>query len=330
MKQILVSARAFNMALILVKGAYAWPESHTELTQAIDVWWVVHDGGLLLLLSIILRKHRTWHRAPLRVFCVCHADDDPLALHASIKSFLYEMRISAKLQARVHVHIRTRGRLMPHARQAVPVCRCHALGERDISRGRALRHPLLLHCGGTTTILRSLPVAAPPLSLARSPCGWQVVQISEGAGLDALLPTRGANWDGAKPRYNKAIIARPLGTLHFGSTPSSQSEEARQDEEAQQGQQDDDEEVIREVMTEQDIAATAELEPKMRTTLAFNHVMRKHSHNSALVMTNLPVPRDEDQTTQAYMEHLAVLMNNIPRALLVAGQKDADVITMYS
>tara|TARA_B100000795_G_scaffold59643_1_gene39724 strand:- start:796 stop:1116 length:321 start_codon:yes stop_codon:yes gene_type:complete len=104
MKQILVSARAFNMALILVKGAYAWPESHTELTQAIDVWWVVHDGGLLLLLSIILRKHRTWHRAPLRVFCVCHADDDPLALHASIKSFLYEMRISAKLQARVHVH----------------------------------------------------------------------------------------------------------------------------------------------------------------------------------------------------------------------------------
>ena len=59
------------------QGAYAWPESHTELTQPMDVWWVVHDGGLLLLLSIILRKHRTWHRAPLRVFCVCHADDDP-------------------------------------------------------------------------------------------------------------------------------------------------------------------------------------------------------------------------------------------------------------
>jgi len=87
MKQILVSAHAFNMATILVKvwarvrarvrvrglglvtsnpspnpntilvkGAYAWPESHTMLTQPIDVWWVVHDGGLLLLLSVILRK----------------------------------------------------------------------------------------------------------------------------------------------------------------------------------------------------------------------------------------------------------------------------------
>ena len=106
MKQILVSAHAFNMATILVKGAYAWPESHTMLTQPIDVWWVVHDGGLLLLLSVILRKHRTWHRAPLRVFCVCHADDDPLALHASIKAFLYEMRISAKLQVTIGLALR--------------------------------------------------------------------------------------------------------------------------------------------------------------------------------------------------------------------------------
>ena len=43
-----------------------------------------------------------------------------------------------------------------------------------------------------------------------------------------------------------------------------------------------------------------------------------------------PNPDPSPKSTQAYMEHLAVLMNNIPRALLVAGQKDADVITMYS
>ena len=33
---------------------------------------------------------------------------------------------------------------------------------------------------------------------------------------------------------------------------------------------------------------------------------------------------------QDYMAHLEALMAGIPRALLVAGQKDADVITMYS
>ena len=66
------------------------------------------------------------------------------------------------------------------------------------------------------------------LYLPASPC--QVVQISEGEGLDALCPTRGANWDGAKPRYNRAIVARPLGTLHFGANPSSPNQEEQQAE----------------------------------------------------------------------------------------------------
>lgn len=30
------------------------------------------------------------------------------------------------------------------------------------------------------------------------------------------------------------------------------------------------------------------------------------------------------------MHHLDLLMKDVPHALLVAGQKDADVITMYS
>ena len=158
----------------------------------------------------------------------------------------------------------------------------------------------------------------------------QVVQITEGEGLDALLPTRGANWDGAKPKYNKAIIARPLGTLQFGGSTADMLRGGQVEGDEQGGDaQDDEDVVIREVLTDKDLEVTASLDSKMRTTLAFNHVMQKHSHNSALVMTNLPVPKDEDPT-EGYMEHLAVLMTNIPRALLVAGQKDADVITMYS
>lgn len=46
--------------------------------------------------------------------------------------------------------------------------------------------------------------------------------------------------------------------------------------------------------------------------------------------TNLPLPRAADEPT-AYMEHLELLITpEIPRALLVAGQRDAEVITMYS
>jgi amino acid transporter len=39
----------------------------------IDVWWVVQDGGLLLLLSYLLRRHSTWRTCRVRVFCVVPA-----------------------------------------------------------------------------------------------------------------------------------------------------------------------------------------------------------------------------------------------------------------
>ena len=64
-------------------------------------------------------------------------------------------------------------------------------------------------------------------------------------------------------------------------------------------------------------------------TRAFNHVLRQHSSASVLVMTNLPLPKETDETS-AYMQHLEELTTGIPRVLLVAGQRDGEVITMYS
>ena len=259
-KQILTSAHAFNMALILIKGIDAWPGSNQQLARAVDVWWVVHDGGLLLLLSIILRKHRTWHSCPLRVFCVCHAEDNPQDLRATVSQFLYQMRISAKLQ---------------------------------------------------------------------------VVQLLEGEGLDAILPTRGARtWGGAKA--NKAIVSTQLGKLAFGSAVTEGNVEApRHETQTYDAPVEKDDglgvggvsvEVVEDAAS---VGAEEGLGPKMRTSRAFNRVLRKYSEESALVMTNLPLPRDAD-SPQEYMAHLDALVADVPRVLLVAGQKDADVVTMYS
>ena len=44
---------------------------------------------------------------------------------------------------------------------------------------------------------------------------------------------------------------------------------------------------------------------------------------------HLFITQDSDVTT-SYMEHLELLTEGIPRVLLVAGQRDAEVITMYS
>lgn len=36
----------------------------------IDVWWVVHDGGLLMLLPFLLKQHKVWKQCTLRIFTV--------------------------------------------------------------------------------------------------------------------------------------------------------------------------------------------------------------------------------------------------------------------
>ena len=53
------------------------------------------------------------------------------------------------------------------------------------------------------------------------------------------------------------------------------------------------------------------------------------AQESALVMTNLPMPTIESgQTPAAYMRIIDALTEDIPLCILVAGQKDANVVTM--
>ena len=43
----------------------------------IDVWWIKHDGGLLLLISHLLQKHRLWKKCLLRLHLIIESGTDP-------------------------------------------------------------------------------------------------------------------------------------------------------------------------------------------------------------------------------------------------------------
>ena len=59
------------------------------------------------------------------------------------------------------------------------------------------------------------------------------------------------------------------------------------------------------------------------------HVHKAHATASPPRNCHVTAPQ-VGASVEDYMEHLDAMMDGIPRALLVAGQKDADVITMYS
>ena len=58
----------------------------------IDIWWIVHDGGLLMLLPFLLKQHRTWKNCKLRIFSVAQPEDNSIQMRKDLKTFLYHLR----------------------------------------------------------------------------------------------------------------------------------------------------------------------------------------------------------------------------------------------
>lgn len=50
---------AAHLALLVPKNISAFPSNGERFTEGhIDVWWIVHDGGMLMLLPFLLRQHK--------------------------------------------------------------------------------------------------------------------------------------------------------------------------------------------------------------------------------------------------------------------------------
>lgn len=87
-----------KMALLVPKGINFFPDSTEKVTGFIDVWWIVHDGGLLMLLPFLLKQHRTWKNCKLRIFTVAQMEDNSIQMKKDLKTFLYHLRIEAEVE----------------------------------------------------------------------------------------------------------------------------------------------------------------------------------------------------------------------------------------
>jgi len=90
-----------DKALLLFRGNETYPSSNDVIHDGrIDVWWVIHDGGLLLLLPHVLSKNNVWGRygAKIRIFAVItSATEDPRTLHEAVTDHLARVRIDASV-----------------------------------------------------------------------------------------------------------------------------------------------------------------------------------------------------------------------------------------
>uniref|UniRef100_A0A8C3YGI5 Solute carrier family 12 member 7 n=1 Tax=Catagonus wagneri TaxID=51154 RepID=A0A8C3YGI5_9CETA len=90
---------AAHQALLVAKNVDLFPQNQERFSDGnIDVWWIVHDGGLLMLLPFLLRQHKVWRRCRMRIFTVAQVDDNSIQMKKDLQTFLYHLRISAEVE----------------------------------------------------------------------------------------------------------------------------------------------------------------------------------------------------------------------------------------
>ncbi|XP_006359094.1 cation-chloride cotransporter 1-like isoform X1 [Solanum tuberosum] len=86
-----------NKAVVIVKGLDEWPNEYQRQYGTIDLYWIVRDGGLMLLLSQLLLTKDSFEGCKIQVFCIAEEDSDAEGLKADVKKFLYDLRMQAEV-----------------------------------------------------------------------------------------------------------------------------------------------------------------------------------------------------------------------------------------
>uniref|UniRef100_A0A673I238 Solute carrier family 12 member 6-like n=1 Tax=Sinocyclocheilus rhinocerous TaxID=307959 RepID=A0A673I238_9TELE len=93
-----------HLALLVPKNISLFPSNSEPCADGfIDVWWIVHDGGMLMLLPFLLRQHKVWRKCSMRIFTVAQMEDNSIQMKKDLATFLYHLRIDAYVEV-VEMH----------------------------------------------------------------------------------------------------------------------------------------------------------------------------------------------------------------------------------
>jgi hypothetical protein len=88
-----------NFAILLLKNIDSYPSLLDIQSGYIDIWWIIHDGGLLFLLAFLLQQHHVWNKCILRLFTICLPNEEPSKRKDELEKYVYQLRIHAEVHA---------------------------------------------------------------------------------------------------------------------------------------------------------------------------------------------------------------------------------------
>ncbi|KAL3170217.1 hypothetical protein MRX96_015261 [Rhipicephalus microplus] len=345
---------ASKNALLVPKNISQFPDNTEKLHGTIDVWWIVHDGGLLMLLPFLLKQHKVWKNCKLRIFTVAQLEDNSIQMKKDLAMFLYHLRIDADVEvvemndSDISAYTYERTLMMEQ--------RTEMLKHMRLSRRETLsmiqtivdhhHNPLQNHTSSKVRFSDKPPQQAGDSEL------MDVVADDDNRSSRHSSrhssPTKSASGSPTKQVSSPPKESSPISPAEDDGKAKTESPEKK----AQDGSGDASIASANGVASKGPSAAPAaaaasdgqkkpefdsllKLKPdeanvrRMHTAVKLNEVIVNKSHDSKLVIINLPGPPRIQRGEENYMEFLEVLTEGLERVLMVRGG-GREVITIYS
>uniref|UniRef100_A0A671TGV9 Solute carrier family 12 member 5-like n=1 Tax=Sparus aurata TaxID=8175 RepID=A0A671TGV9_SPAAU len=221
---------AAHLALLVPKNIAAFPSNGERFTEGhIDVWWIVHDGGMLMLLPFLLRQHKVWRKCKMRIFTVAQMDDNSIQMKKDLTTFLYHLRIDAMVEV-VEMHDSDIS-AYTYEKTLVMEQRSQMLKKINLTKTEREREVQLIHDNTTPTSPATPATPLTPGEGAQSPGEQVQMTWTEKCDGEPAKPPGAATPEGIKDIFNmkpnQSNVRRMHTALRLNEVIIKKSSEAK-------------------------------------------------------------------------------------------------------
>ncbi|XP_028905410.1 solute carrier family 12 member 5 [Ornithorhynchus anatinus] len=318
---------AGHLALLVTKNVAMFPANPERFSEgSIDVWWIVHDGGMLMLLPFLLRHHKVWRKCKMRIFTVAQMDDNSIQMKKDLTTFLYHLRITAEVEV-VEMH-ESDISAYTYEKTLVMEQRSQILKQMHLTKNEREREIQSITDESRGSIRRKNPTNARlRLSVPEEAAGEgegkpeeevQLIDDQKAPGFPGESPSPGEEAEGtgeeATPDKVHLTWTKDKALAEKNKAPSPVSSEGIKDFFSMKPEWEN--------LNQSNVR-------RMHTAVRLNEVIVKKSQEAKLVLLNMPGPPRNRKGDENYMEFLEVLTEHLDRVMLVRGG-GREVITIYS